>query len=453
MVKGIKELLGYNYMPPMFGGWDKYAFDDEVVNRNIQRLHQATDYLDYSMSSSAKIDISAAISKLQKSYQNKDKVKDIVVDKRTAKALSYHLQCGWELKFINYYLEVLNANWSNTMLRGLQHSVMSQWLEWEPDAKESILSSLFSHIESDHSRCASQLKPLMDYFNDPYKIGNKLYRESKEIEDCCPMFGLPKNRFNYSFFTPAVISYYEMKKNASLDELRPVLKHHNSVRAYKTVLPRLIIERSSQRSGISGLPREWVDYAIERIGDPSISSNWAAFPLASREVQNNLETARGIVLRVLSAQFINTFFSVLCHDADRLKFWLKYTKLITDFRVYGTQLNQAKMSEFINNNILISHFSRISSNTLNSALVMSIDAYVIIEFTETGALYVYRQNSNEYDRVFKNTIISKLDDLKLPYLGNLIEIDGDYLHFQQYGRMVHTGHWQSRLERWISRMV
>lgn len=452
MIDKAKDILGFNFNPSFFEGVAKRAFNDDVVARNIKRVNEVSDAIVSSIGAVSNSDIERIVSSLQNEYKKSTSPQSVFLPKRDIRALSYNILASWDLGFLKFCLKVMNENWSTTMTRGLMHSVMSQWDEFEPDAKSALLNTLTTHIDSDNSKCAALLRPQKAFLIDPYKIGRKLLAEKKPIIDCCIMFGLPTNRFNYSFFTPAIIAYYEQYNTVSLDELKKVLRDHNNIKADKTILPRLIIQISnSNRSSI--LPKEWVNFAVERIGDPSVESKWAPFPMATREVQANLEKARTIVMIAISSEFVNVFFNKLCYDQDRLHFWLKHTGKIRDFKVYGTSVSQSYIQPYVNGAILSRHFNTVSTNTTNCALVMYLGNYTMIEFTEVGALYVYQVKSDAYKRVFGSGRINKLEDLKQPYMQNLIGIDSYYNYNYDEGRMIHTGYWQSRLNNWISRKI
>lgn len=452
MSVGAKEILGFHFNPSFYEGVAKRAFNNDIVSRNIEKVTEVSDALVSSIGINSKIDIGQIISTLYGAFQKKVIPQNVSISKQDARALSYNILSSWALDFHKFCLEVMDNNWFSTMLRGLMHCLMSQWDEFDPDAKTTLINLFSKHIDSDNSRCATQIRPLKDCVIEPYKIGRKLLAEKRSISDCCSMFGLPSNRFNYSFFTTAIIAYYEQPDNVSLDELKDVLRKHNNIKADKTLIPRFIIHVNNITRS-SSFPKEWTNFAIERIGDPSIESKWAPFPMATREAQSNLEKARNIIMTAISSEIVRVFFDKLCYDLDRLNFWLKHTDKIRDFKVYGTATSKSYILPYVNGVILSQHFYSVSTNTTNCALVMYMGDYVLIEFTETGALYAYRVNSKEYNDVFGSGRINKLEDLKLPYMHNLIGIDGYYNYNHDDGRMIHTGYWQSRLNDWINRKI
>jgi hypothetical protein len=164
-----------------------------------------------------------------------------------------------------------------------------------------------------------------------------------------------------------------------------------------------------------------------------------------------LERAREIINAALAAAVINIFFEKLCEDSKRKSFWLKHTKKIKNFKVYGSSNSQKLMGNEVSRHVLVRHFVTIASRSNTCALVMYIGEYVIIEFTDVGALYVYKKDSSKYNLIFgKGVKVESTDDLKLPYLANLVDTDTYYTHYNDEGRMVHIGHWATRMKNWLN---
>ena len=80
---------------------------------------------------------------------------------------------------------------------------------------------------------------------------------------------------------------------------------------------------------------------------------------------------------------------------------------------------------------------------------------MIVEFSDTGALYVYNQNHQQAKLVRSHArSINSTNDLKIPSMQMLIELYdwGGYTHREE-GRMTHQGYWQSRLSKWMEHIV
>ena len=84
---------------------------------------------------------------------------------------------------------------------------------------------------------------------------------------------------------------------------------------------------------------------------------------------------------------------------------------------------------------------------------MYIGEYVIIEFTQVGALYAYKKGGNNYRQAFRYAnSLSKVDDLKI--FGMPMLYDLEYFRFASEGKMDHRGiGWKSRMERWMAHSI
>lgn len=445
----INASLGFVFDPHKFEGYAKRAFNDAVVSRNIQRLKEASDKIVDEMGELPDVNIDEMLAKLRQAMQANIEPGSVNLIDAEKRILSYNLNLNWEYTFLKYCLDVISREWKVTFLRGLIHSLMANWEEGEPDNQSLLLYIIMEHIAADQSKTAEFLRPLKDEIADPYLLGRQLKKKGESIQTACSIFGLPANRIVYPYFTGVIVSYYEKVESEKMDELFNILKTHNSIKADKIILPIWIISFWKKKQ----VPSLLADFTIKRIGDPFLKEKWAPFPFASREVQENLEETRRILAITISSKIINIFFKNLCQDADRRRFWLKYTDKVVDFNVYGTEVSRQTIAPYVGSQILKTHFHTVATNTTNCALSMSIGKYRIIEFTDTGALYVYEEGASNFKRVFGSRI-EKLDDLKTPSFNVLVDLQsGYYPRYNNEGRMVHTGYWQTRLSKWISRKI
>ena len=158
------------------------------------------------------------------------------------------------------------------------------------------------------------------------------------------------------------------------------------------------------------------------------------------------------MLIAISSKFIHIFFSSLCKDKARMKFWLERIETIDYFKVYGSIISKNSIQYKLDPKIINRHFEVVNTRNENCALQLCIKDYVLVEFSGSGALYAYKKGSINYNMAFKHKI-DRLDDLKLSFLGNLVDIDFGQMYMNDEGRMVHSGNWQYRLEKWLRKMT
>ena len=75
----------------------------------------------------------------------------------------------------------------------------------------------------------------------------------------------------------------------------------------------------------------------------------------------------------------------------------------------------------------------------------------MVEFSDTGALYVYNQGHNQV-KFLRNGVrfMNSTNDLKIPSMQLLIETyDWGGHYYNEEGRMTHQGYWQTRLTNWM----
>jgi hypothetical protein len=122
--------------------------------------------------------------------------------------------------------------------------------------------------------------------------------------------------------------------------------------------------------------------------------------------------------------------------------------------VYGSEVSRSSISYKLDSRVLNRYFKVVNSRNENCALVLFTADYALVEFSHSGALYAYKKNSELYNLTINRRFgIEKVDDLKLGYIDNLIDIDDEQMHMNEEGRMVHIGNWPYRLDRWFRKKI
>ena len=190
-----------------------------------------------------------------------------------------------------------------------------------------------------------------------------------------------------------IFVFKEVKKN-EYEDLKTALNLHNQVRTDKILLPNLILKSDSFNKAL-------LDIASKRIGDPFDESKWASFDGATDDQKKALFKARKKLLGWILQEIIRGFFEVLCDDKERKVFWTKHVHQIHDFTVFGSHWTKRQLLGCLPSQSVIRHFQTVDSTVDNCALAMYIGEYVIIEFTQVGALYAYRVGGEYYRQAFR----------------------------------------------------
>ena len=147
---------------------------------------------------------------------------------------------------------------------------------------------------------------------------------------------------------------------------------------------------------------------------------------ATEKEAQKLKKAKQLVNLWFNRKIIETFFEVCVQDRDRKIFWLKYVENVSAFRIVGsTATKRLLQGDSRVNGIFQQFYIETESRTSQtSALVLFIKDKMIVEFSDTGALYVYNHKHQKVKLITnKRRLINSTADLKIPSMNNLIEIN------------------------------
>ena len=438
----LKNILNFDFRETFYKQTAIGMLSEDVVVQNINRLNRVKEQFTNTPYDN-RTDIDNVLNRLRKYYESKRNVDSVNFGIKELCLISYHIPQS-DFKFCKYILQILRNKWYASYTSGLIHSLLRNWYLFDPDIRLLLKEELSHSIKT--SRYADIEQYLSD--NGAYQLGYRLYKENKSVYDCCKSFNLAANRISYSYFTGVLKGYYEMAQTVNYEKLRQALRQHNNTLADKVIISRLIVRQYDN----SNVAHQLFDLAIERIGDPYIESSWAIPNMATREESEIIKKAQKAMVQIISSKVINVFFSTLCCDTSRLNFWLRLTSLIEDFKVYGPAYLKNDILSKLDDSIVKAKFCEINGKGENCALVMYVKNYVIVEFSGSGALYIYNKGS-DYHNMSLGRKIEKIDDLKQPYMPQLIYNSYDYMSMNAEGRMVHSGNWQYRLDMWFKRQI
>ena len=192
------------------------------------------------------------------------------------------------------------------------------------------------------------------------------------------------------------------------------------------------------------------------LGDITLNATWAPFIGATEDDKKLLNHARELVKNWLARDFIKAFFEVCVQDPWRKKYWLRFVNYVSDFRVVGSYLVRSKLKSSPEAREYVDSFfiSINSTYAETAALVMHIRDKVFIEFSDTGALYIYKDTSRwvAFLRAGKKYIsgISSLKNTSLPTIS-----EAYYSDFLEEGRFIHNTNgrvpppWWGKLDSWM----
>ena len=443
-IKEIKKALGFDFRATFYSQNAENLLDGEVVKDNINRVNEIASHL--ASNDVETDDASLVIEELRYSHKRGTNPKDVEITTRSLRAVSYCIPAQ-DYNFYKFVLDIIELKWTPILLRGLIHSLLREWTEFEIDIRKNLVDYITQKIKEIGQE---KYDKMLEYLNENggYKLGYSIGVSKKNFYSCCELFRLSNNRISYSYFSDVLCGYYDASVSTSISDLEKILIAHNHSYTDKRVISRIIVKEWDKRV----LPSNLYDLAMKRIGDPAKASKWSIPEIATREERNFIERAQRIMQVAISSKFINLFFTNLCDSSSRRQFWLEHIEKVDDFMVYGSSYSRNSISYKLEDRIINRYYRVVNSRQDNCALVLYAGEYAIIEFSGSGALYVYKKGSELY-KLTLGRKIERLDDLKLGYLGNLVDNDYGQMYMSDEGRMVHIGNWQYRLDRWLRNKI
>lgn len=358
-----------------------------------------------------------------------------------------------------YALKILNEGWRNLFLNGLAFFLLNSWCNIKPELRR-MTCRLFTNrlIQYDGSnRRVLAWKNHANYFDEagPLRLLQLLFLQNTDITLAPSVMGYKESALSQSYYSDVIIEY-SRQKNPGLDKLEAIFAIHNLARTKKLILAERVEE--ADRRGDMEAQTYLSNFVNKTLGDVTLAATWAPFPGATNYEAQKLKRAMQLAKKWFARKIIETFFKICVQDKQREHFWLQYVNHISAFRIVGSALTRmALQSDPGTRDMFMPFFIETNSRSgQTSALVLSIKNKVMIEFSDVGCLYVYKQDDVmvSFLREGRRRLAS-ISDLKMPSMDWLIPSDywGNYSFYKEGGKMKHQGEWTNRLARWMRTVV
>ncbi len=432
---------------------------ERVINQNMRKLKSIEERL--------LVDEGIKVSK-----QSIDEILYKVV--QYAKKEDFNME-NWtmrELRIVSYYmmklqddenayvyaLMLLDNGWRNLFFNGLVFYLMNSWCLIKPDLRKSTSQLIVKKLQQyrDNNRRYLLLKNHANMFEEmgPQRLALLLVSQNKDVREAPLVLGSKPSAFSQSYFSDVIVKYCD-RKSVNLDILEEIFETHNVARTKKLVFAELV-----KRADANGDPlaqTQLSKFINRQLGDVTLASTWAPFAGATYEEAQKLKRAMQLVNLWFTRRIIETFFEVCVQDRDRKKFWLDYVPYVSGFKIVGSTMTKRTLQ---NDQRVSTMFQRhfIETNSTYSqtaALVLSIKNYVLVEFSDTGSLYAYKQGNQMVQFLRKGTrYMTSTNDLKDTSMEILVEkTTWGYTYYNEEGRLTHRGYWQDRLKQWMQMKV
>ena len=435
---------------------------EKVINKNVRALKQIEErmFVDKGLNI-AQQSIDEIISKVIHMAPSGDtSMNNWTI--RELRIVSYYLM---KLRDDNvcylYALELLDKNWKNMFFNGLVFYLLNSWHSIESDYRDLtsqlLVRKLNSYSESNRRYSLWRNRANLFDSNGPVRMAALLKAKNMSMAEAPSLLGFKNTSIKQAYYSDVIVKYVETNHITNLDSIDQVFELHNLDRTKKLIFAYLV--ETEDRIG-DGLRRaQLCRYANVKLGDVTLASSWAPFTGATEKEVQRLRKAMELVNMWFLQQIVESFFEICVQDRERKSFWLKYVqnRSITRFKIIGsTAIKRLLQSNSKIGSMFLRHFIETNSySSQTSALALFMKNKMFVEFSDTGALYVYNQTHSMVKKVTNARYgISSTNELKIPSMNVLIEANtwGGYYYYEE-GRMTHQGYWQQRLEGWLNKMV
>lgn len=466
-MKDIYTVLGLNSKTASVFTLDLEPVKDNIgvrriINAKVRKLEEIEQsfFVDSGRPEYSNVDIEEVIEKV-KSYSLLSKNGEWTLHE--LKLITYYIaRLSNNEKQFSFALNLLSLNWRNSFFSGLVYSILNGWTIWKSNIRKECANLLKEKLISYQGQFPKyvKLKQHIDFFDEagPARISSLLNAKKLSMDEAPKMLGLTPPNIRLTYFSDVIISYIK-NRNSDLDEIKELLDRHTLDRTKKLVLCFLIEEADKngdtyQQAMLCRRAREIMNY------DVTIEATWAPFSGASESEKNTLKHCYELVTAWYARRSVETFFEIACQDRDRRNFWLKYVHAVHNFKIVGSESVKTLLRRDgrINDALRGCFIESKSRTSQTSALVLYIKDKVFVEFSDTGALYVYNTNRKVISMLKTIKTIERSEDLKQPSIGPLVQQEsgwyGDkYFTHSAEGRLPHSGYWQERLESWLKEII
>lgn len=434
---------------------------EKVVNKNMSKLKQIEEHM--------------LVNKgLEVAQQSIDEVISKVIRMAPSGDTSGDNWTVRELRIVSYYLmklrddsidymyalDLLDNNWKNIFFNGLAFYLLNSWHSIEPDYRTLTSQLLMRKLGEygDSNRRYNLWKNRLNLFDDngPTRMAAMLSAKKMSIQEAPILLGFKETSIKQSYYSDVIIKYVTNNSITDRDTIEEIFELHALDRTKKLIFAYLI-EKEDQID--DGLRRaQLCRFANTQLGDITLATSWAPFVGATETDVQKLKKAMQLVNMWFAQQIIESFFEICVQDKERKNFWLKYVNNVSAFKIIGSKATKRLLqSNSKIESMFLRHYMETNSySSPTSALVLFIKNKMIVEFSDTGALYVYNQTDPMVKTVTNPRYgIASTNDLKIPSMDGIVEKNywGDYSIYNEQGKLHHRGNWQIRLTAWMSNII
>lgn len=459
------DILNWHFSPTDFKYKAEHLFDEKTkrdVDNSLDKLNKLTDRLPEGGQIPEKKLIRDIYYLFQDNYY-KDLLNNDLFSGRIVRTLIWALDFQPSLNdeavlFSTKFktaLHLINSKWRDSFFISLSHVFLKNWsslkqFENNRDLLEHTLSEKggsYSGTRKDIHKLTSRTNLFLDS-ESAVNYAIELIENNIPINKANLILEQKEHILSYEFFSEVSNKYIDLITNANLKKglaigVYQFLEIHNKKKT-TLLLCSKIINKDSFKNYIDLVKNE----TVKLIADPVKSHLWKHSELNLKE-QQAIENARKKLNILLNKKFIQVFFEKLVEDDRRKRYWLRFIDKIDDIKFSGNRSNYQYLKNIESVSKYVDHRFKVTSRNQNTcALIIYSKDYVFVEFTDTGALYIYK---NKNFRVNLNSI-NGMEDLKTwsryDYACKNSDYGG-YVDLWEEGRITHQGNWEMRVNAWM----
>lgn len=410
------------------------------------------------------------------SLQSIDEVMQKVIDNTKINNQDMSIWSIRELRIVSYYLmklqgnddayayalTLLEKNWRDMFFNGLSFYCLDSWNMIDPLLRVRTCELLRNRLSvyQGNNKKYMEMKNHVNLFDEagPLRMSVMVSQKKRNITEAPSFFKNKPSTINQSYYSDVIVSYCNDNQIMDLDQIKSIFEIHHLERTKKLVLADLVDKLN--KNGNELKRTQLCKFANKMLGDVTLGATWAPFFGATEAEAQKLKKTKQLVNLWFTQRIVETFFEVCVQDRFRKDFWLDYVSKynnLSNFKIVGSTITRKKLqADSRISDMFYRHLIETDSATSQtSALVLFIKNKMLVEFSDTGALYVYNKEHKMAKLVLDRRLnISTTNDLKIPSMNNLISIsEWGSCYYYEEGRMTHQGNWQSRLRGWLHQMV
>lgn len=365
--------------------------------------------------------------------------------------------------FLDAALKVIDKRWRTYMIAPIVDALLRNWNKLQNEWGAKLRDFLGDKLRLYEGRKESLriLKDKLQYLQtkrSPILFALYLLKNGYDLLHAPIYLGLPGHMIvNFEYFSQVgrAFTQFSLREDdfeTRLDGIYDFLKKHQNKDTSKFCLSRIILEVDKNTN--DSMQEKAKQVVLELVGDPEYRENWEPWDLASEEEKKQLEAARRILNEWLTRDFLDIFFERLANmDTARKNFWLNYTKHISRFKIYGTDVTRRLLAgDSRIRDLLEPRFGYLTGEgARQSALLMVVNNYLLAEFSQTGgAFYAYLRSNPLAPDISRNSLKGR--EIRKAYkLDYLMHRSGTRRYnVKPEGRFSHLAGWEYHLSWWLT---